>query len=66
MTIFVLTMCLHPHVLDRAQEELDRAVGRDRMPTFDDWEHLPYIHAIIKEIFRWMPVVPFGMYTGSR
>ncbi|KAK8004148.1 ribosome biogenesis protein MAK21 [Apiospora arundinis] len=46
--------------LPRAQEELDRVVGRDRLPTFEDLEELEYIRAIASETFRWRPVAVLG------
>ena len=36
----------------RAQAELDRVVGRDRLPGPEDEKNLPYTRAIIKEIER--------------
>ena len=53
-------MILHPQVQDRAQEELDRVIGRERLPTLEDEEDLPYIGALIKEVIRWMPIAPIG------
>lgn len=55
---FVLAMVLHPSVMHTAQQEIDTVVGRDRVPTFDDASHLPYVQAIIKEVLRWRPVIP--------
>jgi cytochrome P450 len=55
---FYLAMVLHPHVFRKAQEELDRVVGLDRLPDFSDRHSLPYITAIIKECLRWNPVSP--------
>ncbi|KAK8032225.1 hypothetical protein PG990_001959 [Apiospora arundinis] len=46
--------------LPRAQEELDRVVGRDRLPTFEDLDELEYIRAIASETFRWRPVAVLG------
>lgn len=43
-------MILYPEVQARAQAELDAVVGRDRIPTFADYEHLPYIRATVKEV----------------
>jgi len=39
----------------KARAELDQVCGAsgERLPTFDDWEKLPMIHAIIKEALRW-------------
>ncbi|THH14404.1 hypothetical protein EW146_g5920 [Bondarzewia mesenterica] len=42
----------HPEVQRKAQEELDRVVGRDRLPTVEDEKDLPYCHAIVKEVER--------------
>jgi hypothetical protein len=55
-----LALALFPHVQRRAQAELDVVVGRDRLPTFDDRPHLPYIEAMCKELLRWMIVAPIG------
>ena len=49
---FFLTMTLNPHVVKKAQEELDAVIGDERLPTFSDREKLPYIEAICKEVLR--------------
>ncbi len=54
-------MVAFPEAQRRAQAELDAVVGRDRLPTFSDAPHLPYIHAIVKETLRWRPVTPLGI-----
>ncbi|KAK7966338.1 uncharacterized protein PG986_000615 [Apiospora aurea] len=48
------------NLIPRAQEELDRIVGRDRLPTFEDMEELEYIRAIASETLRWRPVAVLG------
>jgi len=57
---FVLAMTCFPEVSAKAQEELDRVVGRDRSPTWSDEPNLPYCAAIIKETLRWRPVAVMG------
>lgn len=57
---FLLAMVLNPEVQKKAQAELDAVVGRNRVPSFADWDHLPYIRAIVKEAIRWHPVDPLG------
>ena len=54
-------MSLYPEVQKKAQEELDRVVGRTRLPDFDDYDNLIYVRAIMLESLRWMPVVPMGV-----
>lgn len=49
---FFLAMTLHPDARSRAQAEIDAVVGRDRLPTFADREHLPYTEALVQEVFR--------------
>ncbi|THU87411.1 cytochrome P450 [Dendrothele bispora CBS 962.96] len=57
----IFCMLLFPEVQDKAQEELDRIVGRSRLPTFADAKHLPYIRAIIREVLRWRPATPISL-----
>jgi hypothetical protein len=60
MKSLFLALVLFPQVQKQAQAELDVVVGRDRLPTFDDRPHLPYIEAICKELIRWLMVAPIG------
>ncbi|KAJ3576560.1 hypothetical protein NP233_g352 [Leucocoprinus birnbaumii] len=59
--IFIMAMLHNPSVMKKAQEELDRVVGKDRLPEFDDMAQLPYTHAIMKETLRWRPILPLGV-----
>ncbi|KAG2127548.1 cytochrome P450 [Suillus bovinus] len=61
LMVFVLAMVLYPDVQKRAQAEIDSVVGRDRLPTFEDRASLRYIDAVVRETFRWQPVVPLGL-----
>lgn len=58
---FFLAMLLYPDVQKRAQDELDRVVGTDRLPTYEDRENLPYVNALVKEALRWNAVLPMGV-----
>jgi len=53
-------MTLHPEVAKKAQAEIDAVVGNDRLPTFEDRPHLPYVDALAKEVLRWNVVAPTG------
>ena len=57
-------MVKHPEVQSRAHEELDRIVGRDRLPELEDRKSLPYVDAIHKEVLRWLPAIPSGVPHG--
>ncbi|THH27825.1 hypothetical protein EUX98_g6365 [Antrodiella citrinella] len=58
---FLTAMAMFPTVQKKAQEELDRIVGLHRLPEFDDFEKMPYVRAIVMEVMRWVPVLPFGI-----
>ena len=57
---FFLAMTLFPDAQKRAQDEIDRVVGKERFPSFRDREQLPYINALVKEVLRWDAVGPTG------
>ncbi|KAL4064159.1 cytochrome P450 [Scleroderma yunnanense] len=57
---FFLAMTLFPEVQKKAQVEIDSVVGSDRLPAFSDRKSLPYVDALVKEVFRWHVVVPLG------
>ena len=60
MTWFMLAMIAYPEKQQKCQEELDRVVGRSRMPTFLDRNNLVYVRATVREILRWRTVTPVG------
>ncbi|KAI3600343.1 cytochrome p450 [Moniliophthora roreri] len=61
ITSFILFILWYPEALKKAREEVDRVVGSDRLPTFEDEEQLPYIVACIKELLRCRPPTPVGI-----
>ncbi|XP_065585290.1 cytochrome P450 1B1 [Cyrtonyx montezumae] len=48
----------YPEVQAKMQEEVDRIVGRDRLPCAEDQPHLPYIMAFLYESMRFSSFVP--------
>jgi len=48
----------HPEALNKAQAEIDAAVGTSRLVTADDLSRLPYLQCIIHETFRLYPAAP--------
>lgn len=54
-------MVLHPGVQLKAREEIDRVIGELRLPTAEDRGKLPYVEAVVKEVFRFHPVAPMGL-----
>ena len=58
---FVQAMTVFPEVQKKAQEEIDRVVGHDRMPTMEDAPNMPTIRGCVKESLRWMPTNILGV-----
>ncbi|GLJ32251.1 hypothetical protein SUGI_0649060 [Cryptomeria japonica] len=48
----------NPEKLNRVRQELDEVVGRNRRVEESDVDHLPYLHASLKELFRLHPTAP--------
>ncbi|EXJ92437.1 hypothetical protein A1O3_00988 [Capronia epimyces CBS 606.96] len=58
---FLLAMILFPSAQRKAQDEIDRVVGRDRLPLLSDRDNLPYINAMVKEVMRWHTPGPIAL-----
>ena len=54
-------MLQNPSVMARAQEELDRVVGRGRRLEESDLVALPYLQAVCKEAMRLHPSTPLSL-----
>jgi cytochrome P450 len=58
---FIIVAMLHfPEIVRKAQAELDRVVGHDRMPEYEDYDSLLYVRAVMNESLRWRPVAVLG------
>ncbi|KAJ6529904.1 cytochrome P450 [Mycena vulgaris] len=58
---FFLAMILAPDVQRKAQAEIDSVLGGARLPLFSDRDQLPYVSAVVTELFRWHSVAPLGV-----
>lgn len=63
---FFLAMMCFPEAQKKAQEEIDRVIGSDRLPTIADRERLPYVRALCWEVLRWRPIAPLGQSETPR
>ncbi|KAJ4836226.1 hypothetical protein Tsubulata_023845, partial [Turnera subulata] len=48
----------NPEVMKKAQMEIDKCVGHERLIDETDIDRLPYLHSIIKEAMRVYPAAP--------
>lgn len=60
LVTFVLACCAFSEVLPKAWEELDRVVGHNRSPSWEDESELVYVKAFVKEVLRWRSVAIIG------
>ncbi|EKM56935.1 uncharacterized protein PHACADRAFT_93132 [Phanerochaete carnosa HHB-10118-sp] len=63
---FFMAMALHPEVQAKAQAEIDKVIGNERLPRVEDKESLPYVSAIMQEVFRWQPPVKMVVHSASK
>ncbi|CAG7730350.1 unnamed protein product [Allacma fusca] len=56
----VLYLSEFPQVQQKVQTEMDKIVGCGRIPSLSDRPKMHYTLAVIQEIFRLAPVVPYG------
>ncbi|KZT03210.1 cytochrome P450 [Laetiporus sulphureus 93-53] len=61
LSTFVLAMVLHPDIYRKAQAEIDRVIGTERLPDFNDRSSLPYLENVLQETYRWNIPVPLGV-----
>jgi len=54
-------MAIHPEIQKRAQKEIDQLLGGERLPVLSDQDDLPYISAMIKEVYRWHTPLPLSI-----
>ncbi|KAE8655296.1 Isoleucine N-monooxygenase 2 [Hibiscus syriacus] len=54
-------MLNQPEILEKAAEEIDRVVGRERLVEETDFPKLNYVKACAREAFRLHPIAPFNV-----
>ncbi|KAF8990306.1 cytochrome P450 [Cyathus striatus] len=60
MGTFFLAMLTSTDTWIKVQKEIDQVIG-SRLPGYEDWELLPYVEAVYREVMRWNPVVPLNV-----
>lgn len=66
---FFQAMVTHPEIQKEAQDEIDSVVQDTRQPSWNDYERLPCVVRIIKEVLRWRPptssAFPYASSNGK-
>jgi hypothetical protein len=61
VTSFFLAMLVYPAVQATAQAEIDRVVGKERLPELSDAPNMPYVQSVVNECLRWLPALTMGL-----
>ncbi|XP_004621915.2 cytochrome P450 2C18-like isoform X1 [Sorex araneus] len=54
----LLLLLKHPDVTAKAQEEIERVIGRHRSPCMQDRSNMPYMDALVHEVQRFIDIAP--------
>ncbi|KAI5866012.1 cytochrome P450 [Durotheca rogersii] len=55
---FLQAVARNPEIQAEAQREIDSVTGSGRTPAWSDYEKLPYVNMVVKEVLRWRPPAP--------
>ncbi|KAJ8072723.1 Protein kinase alk2 [Marasmius tenuissimus] len=58
-TVYMLSQ--HSEILRRLREEILTKIGPSRRPSFDDFRDMKYLRAVLNEVLRLYPPVPFNL-----
>mmetsp|Transcript_34424 Transcript_34424/g.73303 ORF Transcript_34424/g.73303 Transcript_34424/m.73303 type:complete len:584 (+) Transcript_34424:80-1831(+) len=61
----VYCLSTHPEVQAKARQEVNEVCGI-RGPSYDDLQSLPYLQAVLNEVLRLYPSVPFDLKTAAQ
>ncbi|XP_068217492.1 cytochrome P450 2L1-like [Palaemon carinicauda] len=61
----IAIMATHPEIQKKMQREIDEVVPKDRLPTLQDKDRLPYTEAVLFEVLRYSSFVPLGLIHAT-
>ena len=62
MATTILTFCqamaIHPEIQKEAHKQMDSVLDESNPPSWSDYDQLPHVAMIVKELLRWRPPAP--------
>ncbi|KAK7696852.1 hypothetical protein SLS64_014137 [Diaporthe eres] len=65
LEMFVMAAVENQDKMRAARDEIDRVVGRARLPSPADERDLPHVRAVVEETLRWRPIIIGGVAHAS-
>eukprot|EP01132_Coremiostelium_polycephalum_P001258 gene1258-1587_t len=66
MEWFLLNMCNHKEIQEKAYNELISQFGKGKFITMNDKQSTPYLNAIIRETLRMRPIAPLSLPRSAK
>jgi len=65
LTYAILYLMKHPEIQKKLHDEIDRVVGKSRVPCLADKPNMPYTEAVMLEVLRYSTITPLSLFHSA-